>query len=525
MIRRLLVVSLCASLVAPMLGGFAHAYPGAPTGPVADESKAEAKLRFDKALTLFQEKDYPGALAEFRRAYELTGNLVVLYNIGLVHDALGQYVQADAALTEVLDAKPDPLNPEWRARATDARTHARARIGTIELVPTLRESKTDGAPALGASSIDEALKGAVIELDGVDVGRWPLAAPLRASIGEHVVGLLANGYAPTRKPVSVAGEASSKVALELLPMTGKAAQIRVVSSVAGGQIVVDGLVVGKTPLATSIAVAPGKHIIELKRAGYSTALTVLELAAGSLGEAKLEPREDPAEVATLGSKALVRVNEPDVLVSIDGAVRDEKTAIAVPPGVHRLHVEKTGFQLYDRDFEVAAGTTANVDVHLVPTPETIAAYDSSIVRHRTWGWIGVVSGALIVGTGGVFYGSYSSGKSSIDERFADHEAQLVKGQPCSRNAGPGVVLRSDLDCEAEADAINRDRTANNRKLYLALGLGAVGLAAIGAGIWSLATTPDSERFAADQKKAQKPPMRVDVQLGGGVTGLILTGAF
>src|SRR4051812_33245945 len=169
--RRLFVLGLCASLVGPTLHGIAHAYPGAPAGPVSEESKAEAKQRFDKALTLHAEKDFSGALAEFRRAFELTGNLVVLYNIGLVHDALGQYVQADAALGEVLDAKPDPLKPEWRARALETRAHARARIGTIELVPTIATAKIEGAPPIDPTT--DPLAGAVIELDGVDVGRWP----------------------------------------------------------------------------------------------------------------------------------------------------------------------------------------------------------------------------------------------------------------------------------------------------------------------------------------------------------------
>jgi hypothetical protein len=520
MIRRLFVVGLCAALLCPTFGGIARAYPGAPSGPVSDESKAEAKQRFDKALALFQEKDYSGSLAEFRRAYELTGNLVVLYNIGLVHDALGQYVQADAALTEVLDAKPDPLKPEWRTRATEARAHARARIGTIELVVTLRDAKTEGASP-SSTAVDDAMKGAVIELDGVEVARWPLAAPLRASIGEHVVGVLASGFVPARKAASVAGEASTKVPLELSPMVGKAAQIRIVSSLVDAQIVLDGLVVGKTPLATSLAVAPGKHVVELKRAGYATASTVLDLAGGSLGEAKLDPREDPADVTTLGSKALVRSNELDVLVSIDGTVRDGKSAIAIPPGLHRLHVEKTGFLGYDREFEVVAGTTANLDVQLVPTPETVADHESSIRKHRTWGWIGVIGGAALVGVGGYFYGSYAGNKGDISDRAAAHDAQTLPGGACSGTTGPLVVPRPFSECEAEADAINRDRTANNRKLYVALGAGGVGLAALGLGIYSLVTAPDSDRFTADKKNS----MRVDVQLVGGVSGLVLSGAF
>src|SRR5439155_20376245 len=102
-----------------------RAYPGAPSSPPTAEAKAEAKQRFDKAIALFSEKDPKAALAEFRRAWELTGNLVVLYNIALVHDALGAFVQADDPMTEVLAASPDPLNPEQHkhAREGQARPH------------------------------------------------------------------------------------------------------------------------------------------------------------------------------------------------------------------------------------------------------------------------------------------------------------------------------------------------------------------------------------------------------------------
>ncbi len=509
--RSLLCCVLLAS-VAPTT--IAAAYPGAHVGPVTDDEKAEAKKRFDKAIGLYEEKDYSGALAEFRRAYELTGNLVVLYNIALVHDALGQYVQAEGAIDEVLATNPDPLKPEQHARAVEMRARAHARIGTIELVPTVK----DALP--GAT--DDPLKGAIVELDGIEVGRWPLPAPLRTSIGDHVVGLVAAGFAPSRKPVSVAGEANAKVPLELTPMAGKLAQLRVVTAVPKAQIIVDGQLVGTTPLPTSISIAPGKHVVELKRAGYATASTVLELSAGGIGEAKLDLHEDPASVATLGAKAQITSAEPAVSVAIDGVPRDQEKSVPLPPGPHHLHVEKTGFESLDREFEVVAGTTAQIDVALEPTPETRAAHESSISSHRLWGTIGVVSG-IVVGAAGVYvYSTYGKNKSDIEARAAEQNASTVVPGACSVNPATGTEL-SPGACTARAEAIERDRKSNNNRFYLSIGLAGVGLAAVGLGIYSFVSAPSSSRFK--DKPASTTTVQVTPTLGPGLAGLSIMGSF
>jgi Flp pilus assembly protein TadD len=61
--------------------------PSAVLAQSSDSSEAarhEARERFDRGLELFNDGDNPGALAEFKRAFELIPNSVVLYNIGLV---------------------------------------------------------------------------------------------------------------------------------------------------------------------------------------------------------------------------------------------------------------------------------------------------------------------------------------------------------------------------------------------------------------------------------------------------------
>ena len=70
-------------------------------GP-SPEVVTEAKSRFDRGLELYNEGEYPLALIEFTRAYELVPNYRVLYNIGQVGIQLGQYANARRALEEAL---------------------------------------------------------------------------------------------------------------------------------------------------------------------------------------------------------------------------------------------------------------------------------------------------------------------------------------------------------------------------------------------------------------------------------------
>ena len=113
---------------------------------------------------------------------------------------------------------------------------------------------------------------ATIEVDNVEVGRTPQAAPFNVAGGVHVVGAVASGYAPMRKEVTVAGGATAEVKLDLVEMQGRVAHVMVKTHLPGADVVVDGQVVGKTPFPSSLTVAPGlAHAIELRREGYVTA--------------------------------------------------------------------------------------------------------------------------------------------------------------------------------------------------------------------------------------------------------------
>ncbi len=143
MIRRALALALALVTAGPLAPRpvRAQAAPPAPPASLAasDTARAEARDRFDKGLRLFNAGDNAGALAEFRRAYELVDNAVVLYNIGLVYAQMGRAVDATEALNCVLEA-PVALTPERVAIARRTRDEQAARIAEITI-----EASVDGA--------------------------------------------------------------------------------------------------------------------------------------------------------------------------------------------------------------------------------------------------------------------------------------------------------------------------------------------------------------------------------------------
>jgi len=85
---RLLVV-ICFLLVS----GVVHAQ-GVPVAQPTAGNVEEATQRFKRGLELYEEQDFPNALIEFRRAYELQPSYKILYNLGQVCFQLTEYACA-----------------------------------------------------------------------------------------------------------------------------------------------------------------------------------------------------------------------------------------------------------------------------------------------------------------------------------------------------------------------------------------------------------------------------------------------
>jgi hypothetical protein len=466
-------------------------------------TKAEAAQRFDRGLSLFNEGDNAGALAEFKQVYSSMPNPTVLYNIGLVYAAMGRPVDAVDALKQVVNDAS--LSAAQHERAQSTLSDQEARIGRLSITTV---------PA-----------GAHISIDNVDVATTPLTAPLRVSAGSHVVGAVAEGYALARKEVMVAGNADATLSFELLRAEAtRDANLTVHSRLSGAEVFVNGKLAGKTPLSASLSVPPGHITLELRRPGYTSAKEQLDLSEGATGDVSLDPRIDSAALSTEGVFFSLDVGRKNVELVVDDERLGTYTApVRLPKGPHRVRVEAAGFLPLERDVTLQGGQDNVLSAKLEPTPETRAAHDANVSFHRTWGFVGIGAGVLLSG-GGVAWLAVNSGAKSDARKELDQANAAAE----SKTTGPFCDTKNGVNIPAECQAYVDDKQsayndAKKKDVIGYVGIG-VGAAALVTGVVVLLTGESANEYGALSPGQSRRP-RLAWGPGPGNFGASLSGSF
>jgi hypothetical protein len=137
---------------------------------------------------------------------------------------------------------------------------------------------------------------AEVFLDGSSVGKAPIDRNDLAP-GKHYVVVRARGYAEWKREVMVDPAAATTLTADL----SASGQIKVIANVPGADVLIDGAIVGKSPV-TADNVAAGEHVIEVKAKGYVDARQGVHLDGGeqkvlSAELASLSSGPSPAEVS------------------------------------------------------------------------------------------------------------------------------------------------------------------------------------------------------------------------------------
>ena len=197
----------CAAAV--VLGGCfvsasAMAAPQTPPAASSDGSSEDnvnkALARYRRGQELYTERNFPAALIEFRKAYEVAPNYRVLYNIGQVCYQMQDYVCALRSLEQYLKEGSSELADTRKQEVGQEITALKARIGYLDV-----HASADGAE---------------LSVDDVPAGTLPLAAPLPVSAGRHRVTVTLAGHAPVTRTVDVAGQDTSKLEIALPTLRG-----------------------------------------------------------------------------------------------------------------------------------------------------------------------------------------------------------------------------------------------------------------------------------------------------------------
>lgn len=337
-----------------MWSGFALAGEE-PAAPVAEEpadspaqaadpqaeAKKQAEERFKRGLALARTSSWDAALAEFLASAELFPTRVALKNAAQCLEQLRRYAEAMDSLQQLLDTFGDSLPSEERMATADAIERLRQNTGSIVI--------TSSAP------------GASIVVDGRERGVAPLKGPIVVDAGTHVVRVFKQGYSAHDATVVVAAkqEKQVKASLEALESAG---ELRV--SEASGKaldVVVDGVVVGKTPWKGSLSV--GKHTVFLRGAeDMGTPPSSASVVANQLTSLSLE-------AARLDARLRVEPTPSSARVDIDGVpVGNGVWEGKLKAGSHRIEVAEEGFLAYRQDKTIKRGAAEVMRVRLERDP-------------------------------------------------------------------------------------------------------------------------------------------------------------
>ena len=445
----------------------------APPSPAA---VAEARERFQRGVALSEERNYNAAMVEFQRAFELTRNPAVLFNISATHELTGHYVEALDAMLDYERLAPRDTVAQRRAEIDATLGRLRGRIGTLVV-------------RFEAEGLD-------VRVDGLQRAVTEARAGLRLSAGRHRITLAAPHFTPREEELDLAG--GSTVVLSE-PLTPERAFMAVECNVAGAEVMVDGRPVATTPTTSPLPLPEGTHHVMIRRPGFTTYETdVNAVGAGARVRAQLAWADPmPRDVA---SRIVVQASEPDVVTYLGDRRVDPTGTDLVPPGRHRLRVEHRDFITEEREIDLATAQPNTVSVFLQPTP----AYRESYFAERRGR---IVTGAVVAGVGALVIGAGVAGFLVFNGQYGD-----LDGRVTQMDARLG--MRSMTPTRAELDALGcteqgvnnfnvletcRENTNNERVTadvlrWTSVGVAGAGLVTAIIGVVRIAGAPRGDRF-------------------------------
>ena len=306
--------------------------------PSADDApgKEEARTHFDKGVALLQARSFDAALIEFERSRAAFPTRSATENAAVCLREVGRLDEAYDAFGKVLNDFGE-IPDDVKKRIEDQRTELESHMGGI---------KVSGGES-----------GASVTVDGRQRGTLPLAAPIRAGAGVHVVRVHLDGYVPFVQAVDVVPTKNATVAATL-EVLARAGRLRVADRRGRAlEVVVDGVTVGTTPWEG--ALAPGDHAVWLHGAfGVGTVPRRGRVIVGQKTDLVLNAIDLDATVA-------VSVTPPIAIVSIDGVVVGAGAWEGkMPSGDVTVAVSATGYQAETRQVRVPPNGRATLDFDL-----------------------------------------------------------------------------------------------------------------------------------------------------------------
>lgn len=306
---------------------------------------AIARQHFERGYAAVQRGEVDVAVAEFERAYAASPKPSVLFNLGQAYASAGRAVEAVETLGRYLELAGDAVPAERRALVESLVAYHSRSLGevTLDALPQGSQVTLDGravgtAPLKGAirlargthalvvsrpgyesalryldvragerASLEVVLAAsalsarirvtcpvpdASVSVDGREVGRTPLRAPLPAQAGARTLEFARSGYVTSRRTLELRAGADAEIAcgLDAAPPTAAFARLSLTHP-AGTQALLDG-----RPF-TGQLVPPGRHRLVVSGPGFERTERTVSFSPGAVSTLVVIPRLDEASAS------------------------------------------------------------------------------------------------------------------------------------------------------------------------------------------------------------------------------------
>jgi hypothetical protein len=228
----------------------------------------------------------------------------------------------------------------------------------------------------GLVVIDSKPQGATIYLNDKRSGPFG-QTPWHGSLESKPVRLIleAKGYKAEERSVSPRSDKLIDVYIALSE-EHYLGWIEIASNVVGADVFIDRKdigAIGRTPYTGQLK--PGKHTIFLEKFGWDPLQQEIDVPAGTATQHTLTMQKSQLGWITITGKT----------TQGGRLIVDEKFGCVtpcrkeLPPGKHKLRVERKGFEDYETEIELGQGIETQVEVSLSPTPPRMHAVTTGIV--------------------------------------------------------------------------------------------------------------------------------------------------
>jgi hypothetical protein len=166
---------------------------------------ADARQHFMAGQDYYTQGRYDKAIEEFEEAYRLEPKPLLLYNISMAQEKVGELEKSVDYLKRYLEATPDN---EDRTTLLAKVANLKALIAKTGIKVTTKEAE------------------ATVFVDGKDVGKTPVAGVIRLSVGAHKIRVSKKGFEDFKMNVAVSSGQTTPVEITMEP--GQAGTTKVI---------------------------------------------------------------------------------------------------------------------------------------------------------------------------------------------------------------------------------------------------------------------------------------------------------